>query len=271
MVWVPGDYLMKLVERMSRVCKGWLLWKISNIKHEKNQGVWIHSTGTLSSHSWQFMSEQKSSHEVEGNVRRAPRQNSVETDLGMGTKTFLQHWRSPWTQWPPSFLIGISLEPPRLWPPGQTEQLGEKGFGDQEPDGHPESYRVSLWRWDNLSEGQPSLQHSTSQAFMVDWPDHSSVKGTTARLQFAKKHLKTLRLWETRFSGLMKPRLNSLAWMPNVTSGGNLAPSLRWSMVMASCCVDVFQRQGRETSQDRDKDERSKVQRDPWWKPAPER
>ena len=32
---------------------------------------------------------------------------------------------------------------------------------------------------ENLPEGQPSLQHSTNQAFMVEWPDgsHSSVKG----------------------------------------------------------------------------------------------
>ena len=32
----------------------------------------------------------------------------------------------------------------------------------------------------NLPEGQPSLQHSSNQAFMVEWPDgsHSSVKGT---------------------------------------------------------------------------------------------
>jgi hypothetical protein len=36
-----------------------------------------------------------------------------------------------------------------------------------------------------------------------------------------------------------------LAWMPSVTSGGNLALSLWWSMVVtASCCGDVFQRQG---------------------------
>uniref|UniRef100_A0A0E9XI37 Uncharacterized protein n=1 Tax=Anguilla anguilla TaxID=7936 RepID=A0A0E9XI37_ANGAN len=34
--------------------------------------------------------------------------------------------------------------------------------------------------WENLPEGQPSLQHSTNKAFMVEWPDgsHSSVKGT---------------------------------------------------------------------------------------------
>ena len=47
-----------------------------------------------------------------------------------------------------------------------------------------------------------------------------SKRHMTARLEFA---LKALRPWETRFSGLMKTRLNSLAWMPSVTSGGNLS------------------------------------------------
>jgi hypothetical protein len=43
---------------------------------------------------------------------------------------------------------------------------------------------------------------------------------------------------------MMKPRLNSLAWIPSVMSGWNLAPQLRWSMVVAaSSCGDVFQRQ----------------------------
>ena len=40
--------------------------------------------------------------------------------------------------------------------------------------------RVPLWRWENIPEGQPSLQNSTNQGVMVEWPDgsHSSVKGT---------------------------------------------------------------------------------------------
>ena len=93
--------------------------------------------------------------------------------LGKGTKTFLLHWRSPRTQWPPSFLNGRSLEPPRLFlelAARPTEQLGKKGLGQggaQEPDGH----KVPLWRWENLAEGQSFLQHSTNQAFMVEWPD----------------------------------------------------------------------------------------------------
>ena len=116
------------------------------------------------------------------------------TDLGKGTNTFLQHWRSPRTQWPPSFLKGRSLEPP-----GKTEQSGKKGLGQggyQEPNGQSDRARVPLWRWENLP-GQPSLQHSTNQAFMGEWPDRSpsSVKSMTARLEFAKRHLKTLTMW----------------------------------------------------------------------------
>ena len=58
----------------------------------------------------------------------------------------------------------------------------------------------------------------------------------------------------------MKPRLNSLAWMPSVTSGGNLASFLWGRMVVAaSCSGDVFQRQG--LGDHRGKVERSKVQR----------
>ena len=43
-----------------------------------------------------------------------------------------------------------------------------------------QSSRVPLWRWENLPEGQPSLQHSTNQTFMVEWTDgsHSSEKDT---------------------------------------------------------------------------------------------
>ena len=45
-----------------------------------------------------------------------------------------------------------------------------------------QSSRVPLWSENraNLSEGQPSLQHSNNQAIMGEWPDrsHSSVKGT---------------------------------------------------------------------------------------------
>jgi hypothetical protein len=66
----------------------------------------------------------------------------------------------------------------------------------------------------------------------------------TARLAFAKRHLKD--------SDLMKPRLNYLAWMPSVTSYGNLAPSLRWSTVVAASYRRMFfSCRDRETSQDR--------------------
>lgn len=80
-------------------------------------------------------------------------------------------------------------------------------------------------------EGEPFLQHSTSQACVVKRCDrsHSSVKGTwqpTWRLP--KGTWNTLRSWETKLSGLMKQRLNSLTWMTSVIFGGNQAPLISW-------------------------------------------
>ena len=108
------------------------------------------------------------------------------TDQGKGTKNYMQHWRSPRTQWPPSFLIGKSLEPPRLFLElvGPARAIvGVGPWSERWPRTRWslwQSSRVPLWRWENLPEGQPSPQHSTNQAFMVELPDgsHSSVKGT---------------------------------------------------------------------------------------------
>ena len=50
------------------------------------------------------------------------------TDLRKGTKTFLQHWRSPRAQWPPSFLNGRSLEPSKtLLGTGHPAKLSNRG------------------------------------------------------------------------------------------------------------------------------------------------
>jgi hypothetical protein len=100
---------------------------------------------------------------------------------------------------------------------------------DQESDGHSDSSIVPLWRWENLPEGQPSLQHSTNQAFIVEWPawSHSSVKGT----------------WQ--------PAWSLEAWWRHHAVG------------------IFFSARDWETSQDRGKDEWSKLQSDPW-KPASE-
>jgi len=63
---------------------------------------------------------------------------------------------------------------------------------------------------------------------------------------------KTLRASDKILYGLMRWKLNSLAWMQSATSGGNQAqlithptPSWPWSMVVAASCYgDDFQRQG---------------------------
>ena len=71
-----------------------------------------------------------------------------------------------------------------------------KKFGrslDQEPNGQSDRGPEFLWRWENLPEGQPSLQHPTNQAFMVEWPDgsHSSVKAHDSPLGVCQRHLKS--------------------------------------------------------------------------------
>ena len=169
---------------------------------------------------------------------------------------------------------------------GRRRRAPEKGLikgGDQEPDGHSDTASKFLCEEiENLAEGQPSLQHSTNQAFMVEWPDgsHSSVKGTwRPTLEFAKRHLKDSQTMRNK---------NSLVWW-------NQDLTL-WPECQASCLEETRHRSspgqyhpyseawwwqhhavgmffsGRnwETSQDRGKDECSNVQRVPWWKPAPE-
>ena len=113
-------------------------------------------------------------------------QESAETRLCRGTYLEKGTKKCCSIEWPLSFLNEKwwrHQDSSKSWPPGYTEQSGEKGLGqggDQEPDGHWQSCRVPLWRLENLPEGQPSLQHSNNQAFMVEWPDgsHSSLKGT---------------------------------------------------------------------------------------------
>ena len=64
------------------------LWYIQLIGHDLER----HTPVYISSHSWQCMSEQKQSHEVEGIARRAPRQGCVEAQIcGSIPITFIQH------------------------------------------------------------------------------------------------------------------------------------------------------------------------------------
>ncbi len=102
-----------------------------------------------------------------------------------------------------------------------------------------------IWRWEQLTEGQTSLQHFNDLGFMVVWPDSSlsSVK-TTPLLGLQKSTQRTFTLWETRFVQSVEPQFQ--------VSAGNQAllitctiPSKQWSIVVAaaSCCQGVFQQQ----------------------------
>ena len=102
-----------------------------------------HTSVYIRSHSWQCMSEQKPSHEVEGIVRRAPRKDCVEAQVwGRLPKHFYRiegpqehsglhhsYMEEVWNHQDSSL----------NWPTGPTEQSGEKNLdqgGDQGPNGH---------------------------------------------------------------------------------------------------------------------------------------
>ena len=128
-----------------------------------------HTPVYLRSHSWQCMSEQKPSHEVEGIVHRAPRQDFCRSsDLEKYTKKCLQHWSSPRTQWPPSFLNGRSFNSisaewetlPRAGRPAKLSNQGRRALV-REVTKNP---KVTLW--ENLPESEMPSQlynwtHST--------------------------------------------------------------------------------------------------------------
>jgi hypothetical protein len=185
------------------------------------------------------MSEQKPSREVKGIVHRAPRQVCVEAQIwGMVPKTFC------------SILIWKKFETTKTLPTdGRPAKPSNQGEGPSSGRWLRtrwslwQSFRVPLWRWENLPRISAALHQSGLYGRLARRKPLFNKRHLTACLEFAKSHLKTLRPWETRFSGLMKPRLNSLVWMPSVMFCGNLASSLRWSMVVAaSYCGDVFQR-----------------------------
>ena len=113
------------------------------------------------------MSEQKPSHEVKGIVCRAPRQDCVKE---------------------------------KIW--GRVTKIR----CDQDPDSYSERALEYICGDERtfLPEGQSSQQHSANQDFLVEPP--LSKRHMTARYELAKKHLKTLRPSETRFSGMMQPR-----------------------------------------------------------------
>jgi hypothetical protein len=77
--------------------------------------------------------------------------------------------------------FGTTKTLPRAGHPAKLSNQGEKGLcqgGDQEPMITLTELQSSPVAMGNLPEGQPSLQHFTNQAFMVEWPDqsHSSEK-----------------------------------------------------------------------------------------------
>jgi hypothetical protein len=142
------------------------------------------------------MSEQKPSNEVEGIVRRARRQDCVEAQIrGTAPKKM-----SAALKVPKDTVASIILKWKKF---GTTETLPRAGRPAKLCNRWRRAFVMEVNKYpmvtERAPEGEPSrrttisaaLHHS--QAFMVELPDrsYSSVKRTTARLEFAKMHLKT--------------------------------------------------------------------------------
>ena len=175
----------------------------------------------IRSHGWQCISEQKPSHEVEGTACRAQRQDCVEAQIWRRLPNWAI-WGGPWKdRWPRT----------KNWAP----EILCGDWRDFEKDNH---------------------RCNTDLGFMAEWPDGKPIlseRHMKACLEFAKKASTWLSDCEKkRLSGLMKPRVNCLAVILSVMSGGTQAPlitcpipSQLWSIVVAaSCSGDVFQQQG---------------------------
>ena len=121
----------------------------------------------------------------------------LETDLGKGIKKILQHWKSPRTQWPPSFLNGRSLVPQRLFLElAARPNWAIKGEG-------PWSGRWTRTRWllgqiSSVEMGEPSKRTTISAALhqsglyrrVARWKPLLSVKGTwQPSWSLLKRHL----------------------------------------------------------------------------------
>ena len=78
-----------------------------------------------------------------------------------------------------------------IWPLGQTERSGEKGLGqggDQEPDGH--SDRAEMREPTRRTTISAALHQSGLYGGVARRNPHLSKRRMTARLEFAKRHLK---------------------------------------------------------------------------------
>uniref|UniRef100_A0AAZ3QV85 Transposase Tc1-like domain-containing protein n=2 Tax=Oncorhynchus tshawytscha TaxID=74940 RepID=A0AAZ3QV85_ONCTS len=184
------------------------------------------------------MSMQKPSHEVEGIVRRAQRQDCVEAQIwGKVSKQFcsiegpkntvasiILKWKK----------LGTTKTLPRAGRPAKLSNRGRMALVREVT----KNLMVSLTELQSSSVemGEPSRRTTISAALhqsgiygrVARRKPLLSKRNVTARLELAKRNLNDSQTMRNKHvSSLMKPRLNSLAPMPRITSGGNLAPSLR--------------------------------------------
>ena len=119
------------------------------------------------------------------------------------------------------------------------------------------------------SAGRPSKLSDRGRRALV----REVTKNPMVTWQPAGVCTKWLRPWETKLSGLMRQRLNSLICLEETrhrSSPGQSHPYSEAWWWQHHAVGMFFSSRNWETSQDRGKDEYSNVQRHPGWKPAPE-
>ncbi len=169
-------------------------------------------------HSWQCISEWKSSHEVKGTACRVQRQDCIDADLGKATKNFFAALKvlksivaSIILKWKK---FGTTRTLPRAGRPVKLSNWWRRALSRLVT----KTLMVTLvklhdhiCRWEKPTEGQKSLQHSTDLGFMMGWPN--------SILSSVKMHENTLGICKTAPKGPSdSEKQDYLVWWTSILS-----------------------------------------------------
>ena len=201
-----------------------------------------HTSVYIRSHSWQCMSLQKPSHEVEGIVRRAQRQDCVEGQIWGRVPKNVCTVASIILKWK---RFGTTKTLPRAGRPVKLSNRGRRS-------GRWLRTRYSLWQhYKVLCEDGRTFQkdnHLCSTPPIRHLWYSGQTEATTARMEFAKRHLKDSQTMKNKilWSDEIKIELFGLSAKCHVWRKPGTIPMLKGMVPAASCCRDVSQQQGLE-------------------------
>ena len=201
------------------------------------------------------MSEQKLSHEVEGLVRRAPRQDFVEAQIWGGYQNTSAALKVPKNMVASIILkwkkFGTSKYFPRAGRPAKLSNRGRRALV-REVTKNPMVTLTEL-QSSSVEMGEPSrrttIYAALHQSGLYGRVDRQkpllSKRHMTARLEFAKRHLKDSQTMRNKilWSNETKIELFGLNAKRHIWRKPGTTPTVIM-VVAASFCGDVFHRQG---------------------------